>query len=514
MKPSTVIAAVAAFAGSSDAFWRMVCKGRAGLARIDPLVSPGEVAQHVHSIHGSSGFSESATYDDVVNADCTSCAVTQDKSVYWHPSLYFKHDNGSFELVPQTGGMLAYYFLNPTPGQTGNITAFPQGFRMIAGDSLRRNYSIAGTSYTVADPEKSLWAQLGQTSQVDLAQRAIGFNCLNYAKAAEGSLYRHYLPTKDYLDANCANGVRFEMMFPSCWDGKNLDSPNHKSHVAYPDLVINGNCPSGYDVRLPGLFFETIWETDAFSGVNGEFVISNGDIQGFGYHADFIMGWPQDLLQQAVDTCTNESGEIADCPLFNIQSEQDQTSCQLKKLPAQLVKEAVTGIVGDTLPGGVAIQYGPQPATQVNPAPQTTTVDVPTVSYSPGTTATNSGSVLPGQVFKESSSSEAPTPSTTPEAASTPDAAASPAKPTFPTAAPASAPQDDGLPIVSTQYITNGNVVSEVVWKEAVVYITESEDVTVTVTVQQPTSSVQAVRKLRRGHGHDHFHRHLRHGRR
>jgi hypothetical protein len=55
MKLSIVIAAAAAFAGSSNAFWRMECRGRAGLARIDPMISPGEVAQHVHAIHGSSG---------------------------------------------------------------------------------------------------------------------------------------------------------------------------------------------------------------------------------------------------------------------------------------------------------------------------------------------------------------------------------------------------------------------------------------------------------------------------
>jgi hypothetical protein len=151
---------------------------------------------------------------------------------------------------------------------------------MIAGSSIRRNYSIAGDDYTSPDPEKSLWGQLGQTTQNDLAQRAIGFNCLNYAKAPEGSLYRHYLPEKDYLDANCVNGVRFEIMFPSCWNGKDLDSPDHKSHVAYPDLVMNGNCPKGYDVRFPGLFYETIWETDAFAGKSGQFVIANGDIQG------------------------------------------------------------------------------------------------------------------------------------------------------------------------------------------------------------------------------------------
>lgn len=49
-----------------------------------------------------------ATYDDLMNAQCTSCRVTQDKSAYWHPSMYFQDgDTGEFELVDQVGGMLA-----------------------------------------------------------------------------------------------------------------------------------------------------------------------------------------------------------------------------------------------------------------------------------------------------------------------------------------------------------------------------------------------------------------------
>jgi hypothetical protein len=151
---------------------------------------------------------------------------------------------------------------------------------MIAGDSTRRSYSVAGLSYLEADPDKSLWGQLGQINQKDLEQRALGFNCLNYNRAPEGSLARHYLPDKAYLDANCPDGVRFEISFPSCWNGKDTDSADHKSHVAYPDLVLNGNCPEGFDVKLPGLFYETIWDTYAFNGMPGEFVISNGDVQG------------------------------------------------------------------------------------------------------------------------------------------------------------------------------------------------------------------------------------------
>jgi hypothetical protein len=35
----------------------MPCMSRSGLARLDPLISPGTTSQHVHAIHGSSGES-------------------------------------------------------------------------------------------------------------------------------------------------------------------------------------------------------------------------------------------------------------------------------------------------------------------------------------------------------------------------------------------------------------------------------------------------------------------------
>jgi hypothetical protein len=122
---------------------------------------------------------------------------------------------------------------------------------------------------------------LGQTNQHDLRQRALGFNCLNYGvHKDEPTLFRHYLPDKDFLDTNCKHGVRFELSFPSCWNGKDTSSPDHQSHVAYPSLVLNGDCPSGFEVKLPGLMYETSWRTHDFIGVPGEFVISNGDVEG------------------------------------------------------------------------------------------------------------------------------------------------------------------------------------------------------------------------------------------
>lgn len=55
MKFTAAIAA-AVIAGSAEAFWRMECRGRSGLARIDPLVNPGVASTHAHTIFGSSGM--------------------------------------------------------------------------------------------------------------------------------------------------------------------------------------------------------------------------------------------------------------------------------------------------------------------------------------------------------------------------------------------------------------------------------------------------------------------------
>lgn len=49
---SSAIAALALLSNSANAFWRMECRGVLGTARLDPLVSYGKLAEHVHEIFG------------------------------------------------------------------------------------------------------------------------------------------------------------------------------------------------------------------------------------------------------------------------------------------------------------------------------------------------------------------------------------------------------------------------------------------------------------------------------
>ena len=194
---------------------------------------------------------------------------------------------------------------------------------MVAGNSSRRNSTLPPQ-----DSPQSLWSEQDK-SQRFLSQRALGFTCLDYNGINEGALQRHALPSKSFIESSCPDGLRLEIMFPSCWDGVNLDSIDHQSHVAYPDLLMEGQCPEGFFTRLPSLYYETIWDTTLFKGVDGQFLLSNGDTTGLGYHGDFLNGWEIDVLQEAIDSCKNLSGRVEDCPPFRIQSLNASSSCKL-----------------------------------------------------------------------------------------------------------------------------------------------------------------------------------------
>ena len=104
---SAILLALAILPAWTDAFWRLPCRGRSGVARMDPIVDPGKISSHVHVVHGGGGFAMKADTATLRKSKCTSCGVSQDKSAYWTPALYFMHSNSTAELVPEVGGMLA-----------------------------------------------------------------------------------------------------------------------------------------------------------------------------------------------------------------------------------------------------------------------------------------------------------------------------------------------------------------------------------------------------------------------
>lgn len=172
-----------------------------------------------------------------------------------------------------------------------SVKPFPENFRVIAGDGTLRNWPWESQEFN--DPRVGKegtnrhWTKEDGLNEAKKRQHAIGWNCLNQFGPVEDTAGRKFLPQ----GMKCDFGLRAEMYFPSCWDGKNDDSPDHRSHVAYPTGVEAGECPPGFPIRLPTLLFEVIWNTHSFvSRGNGQLVLSNGDTTGKVFFLLFVMG--------------------------------------------------------------------------------------------------------------------------------------------------------------------------------------------------------------------------------
>ena len=92
----------------------------------------------------------------------------------------------------------------------GEAKAFPNGFKMIARGSERG----ARMNFHCVRPRPCLDGE-------------DGFSC-------------EYWDGKEFPTSSCRE-LEVSMIFPSCWDGVNLDSEGQMEHVAYNNLASQGS---------------------------------------------------------------------------------------------------------------------------------------------------------------------------------------------------------------------------------------------------------------------------------
>ncbi|RXW20561.1 hypothetical protein EST38_g5293 [Candolleomyces aberdarensis] len=363
MQSQILLFAAALFLPLTEALLRFPCS-QLVTQRFDPLVTPGIVSPHVHQIVGGNAFNLSMDpkIDIAKTSTCTSCRFKEDKSNYWTAVLYFKHANGSYIRVPQIanggtgnskGGMTVYYI---QPPKDVRVVSFAKGFRMIVGDPMLRS-------------DRTINPRSPQAY-------ALTFRCYNGVPGSDGA----YAPGVGPFESiglpkkACPGGIRSNTFFPTCWDGKNLDTPDHHSHMRFLDVPVpsfgifylNGTCPSTHPVRVPGLFLETVWDTKPFINIwpkdgSQPLVYSMGDPTGFGHHADYVFGWEDDSLDRAMANCNDRGDFPADCKELTVQTDAQINSCT----QPVLVNEVTEGVYLPALPGCNPIQNGPNPATAI-----------------------------------------------------------------------------------------------------------------------------------------------------
>jgi len=218
----------------------------------DPIVYPGQPGKsHDHTFVGNTSTDANSTLASLQAAG-TTCRLRADKAGYWMPTLIVDG-----QAVKPLGSTI--YYRRSTQAR---VSTFPAGLEMIAGDSKA-------------------------TAPQDM--RITFWNC-----GVDGDVGRSSTPPA------CPSGrgqeLRLHVTFPSCWDGKSLDSADHKSHLAYPTKRA---CPADHPVSVPAI---SLIYRYPVSG-DHDFALASGGV--YSAHADFFNAWNANVLRRLVNVCLN-----------------------------------------------------------------------------------------------------------------------------------------------------------------------------------------------------------------
>ncbi len=256
--------------GASDGTgaFRTVCEF-SHMAFDDPIVYPGQPGRsHLHAFFGNTGTNANSTATSIAGTGNSTCrGGTINRTAYWAPAVIDTKDG-----TPVTpGSMISYYKTGYAGINPSSVQPMPAGLRMIAGDSTSKAPILGGlTSFTCMD---NIIGTGGKTTN---------------------------LPTT----CPVGNTIWATVIFPQCWDGANLDSPDHKSHMAYPS---DGSCPADHPVALPEVTLNVLYYvTDAAALARWRLASDSYDATipaGYSIHADWFNGWKPDIMSEFVRNC-------------------------------------------------------------------------------------------------------------------------------------------------------------------------------------------------------------------
>jgi hypothetical protein len=246
------------------------------MAADDPIVKPNQPGgSHLHTFFGNTGVNAFSTASSIQSTGNSTCdGGTLNRTAYWVPTLI----DTSRNAVLSADYLLVYYKSGYSGVPREQINAIPQGLRIVAGSAAA----------TPTNP------QLKPAGGIQLPAY---WTCNS--------------PATQAIPSSCGPGsdLSMEIVFPQCWDGKNLDSTNHQSHMAYgvwgPNAGAPGTgCPATHPVAIPEITYHVHYtvppagpaalrlSSDMYNGPGG-----------YSGHADWYNGWDQNTLDTWINNC-------------------------------------------------------------------------------------------------------------------------------------------------------------------------------------------------------------------
>jgi len=223
----------------------------------DPIVYPDQPGHsHSHTFFGAKTTNAWSTLRSLV-ASHTTCRRSADTAAYWVPTLY-----SDGRIVKPTKGS-AYFVLHAR-----TMRAFPAGLKMVAGDA----HAVSPQPLSVVFWSCSTTGNLRWTRP--------------HACPANGG--------GRFPGARHASLLQLDVIFPDCWDGRHLDSADHRSHMAYSR---NWTCPASHPVKVPRLRFIVTYPIRAPRNLT----LASGSIDSG--HADYFNAWHEAALKRLVSDC-------------------------------------------------------------------------------------------------------------------------------------------------------------------------------------------------------------------
>lgn len=240
----------------------------------DAIALPGFPGKsHLHVYFGNTGANASSTALSIRTTGNSTCfGGTANRSAYWAPAWVDKVTGAP--LVPTS--FVPYY--KSAKLLASSLVDLPVGLRMIAG-----NPRATGPGDTSPHSVYSCYQGPGE-------QNPIGNH-----------------PAFGLCPSNTTH-INAQLFFPQCWDGVNLDSADHISHMSYSYNTSTGLCEGTHPVGIVEIMFNIHY--DLPSGKTPQDYRLSSDMYptslpaGYSNHGDWFNGWDTTISGTWHDLCT------------------------------------------------------------------------------------------------------------------------------------------------------------------------------------------------------------------